>query len=186
MRKLKLQVQISVDGFISGPNGEMDWLNFNWDENMKSYIADVTDPVDTIILGKNLAMGFIPHWASKPADEPAWFIDKMNSSKKVVFSKTLKQSEWEGTELATGDLVEEVTSLKKQPGGDIIVYGGGAFVSSLIKAGLIDEFHLFINPVALGNGMPIFKNLQQKQQLTLKQCIGFECGIVLMNYALSK
>lgn len=153
---------------------------------MKSYVTQITEPVDTIILGKNLAQGFIPHWASRPENEPEWFIDKMNNAKKVVFTKTLTESPWAGTDLATGDIVKEVPDIKKQSGGDIIVYGGGTFVSSLIKAGLIDEFHLFVNPVALGNGMPIFKGLEMKQNLKLKQSIGFDCGIVLLNYELNK
>ena len=72
MRKLKLQVQISVDGFIAGPNGEMDWMEWNWDEELKKYIGEITEPVDTIVLGRKLAEGFIPYWAGVAAnpDDP--------------------------------------------------------------------------------------------------------------------
>jgi dihydrofolate reductase len=99
-----------------------------------------------------------------------------------VFSKTLENAEWENTKLNKGDSVQEITQLKKQPGKDIIVYGGGSFVSSLIMAGLIDEYSLFVNPVALGKGMTIFNNLEDKLNLTLVKSKAFDCGIVLLCY----
>lgn len=179
MRKLKLQVQLTVDGYVAGLNGEMNWLTFNWDDSLKSYVNDLTEPVDCIVLGRKLAQGFIPHWASNPELEGA---DKINSTKKVVFTKTLDQSEWDNTVLAKGDLADEIIRLKHQAGGDLIAYGGASFVSALIKQGLIDEFHLFINPTAIGNGMPIFKELDGNQPLTLVKSIAFGCGIVLLHY----
>jgi len=182
MRKLKLQVQMSVDGFIAGPDGEMDWMTFNWDQELNQYITEITEPVDCILLGRKLAQGFIPHWASQPEGEDVAGADKINRTPKVVFTKTLEKSEWANTVLATGDLVEEVNRRKAQEGKDMIAYGGGTFVSSLIQAGLIDEFHLLVNPVALGKGMPIFQNLEEKQNLTLKKSIAFSCGIVLLCY----
>jgi dihydrofolate reductase len=184
MRKLKLQVQITADGFIAGTNGELDWLNFNWDQEMKSYVSQLTESIDCIILGRKLAQGFIPHWASRPDYEPDWFIDKMNNSPKLVFTKTLTESPWPNTRLATGDLVKEVNNLKEENGKDIIVYGGGQFVASLIKARLIDEFHLFVNPVILKEGMPIFNTVEERQPLVLKKSIPFTCGISLLNYEL--
>lgn len=99
-----------------------------------------------------------------------------------VFTKTLEKSEWDNTVLAKGDLVDEITKLKKQDGKDIIAYGGATFVSALIKHGLIDEFHLFINPTAIGNGMSIFKELDNKQNLMLVKSTSFDCGIVVLNY----
>ena len=183
MRKLKLQVQISVDGYIAGPNGEMDWMEWDWDNELKKYVTDLTEPVDCIILGRKLAQEFIPYWASNPEQEGA---DKINSSKKVVFTKTLDKSEWENTVLAKGDLVDEITKLKKQGGKDIIAYGGAAFVSALIKHGLIDEFHLLINPTVIGDGMTIFKEPDSKQNLTLVQSKSFDCGIVVLHYELKR
>ena len=182
MRKLKLQVQMTVDGYIAGLNGEMDWMIFNWDNELKQYVKEITEPVDCIVLGRKLAQGFIPHWASKPEGEDAWGVDKMNNTTKVIFTKTLDKSEWKNTVLAKGDLVDEITKLKKQDGKDIIAYGGATFVSALIKQGLIDEFHLFINPTAIGNGMTIFKELDSKQNLTLVKSTSFDCGIVVLNY----
>ena len=179
MRKLKLQVQMTVDGYIAGPNGEMDWMVWDWDDALKNYVTAITAPVDCIILGRKLAQGFIPHWAANPEQEGA---DKMNNTAKVVFTKTLDKSEWPNTVLAKGNLVDEITQLKKQPGNDIIVYGGANFVSALIKEGLIDEYHLFINPTAIGNGMTIFKELDGKLNLALVKSTSFACGIVVLNY----
>ena len=182
MRKLKLQVQMSIDGFISGPNGEMDWMTFNWDDEIKKYVKEITNPVDCIVLGRKLAQGFIPHWAARPEGEDPWGIDKMNDTQKVVFTKTLEGSEWENTTLAKGDLTEEIANLKSGLGNDIIAYGGGSFVSALIKYGLIDELNLFVNPVALGAGMAIFKDLDSKQKFVLETSRAFSCGIVLIKY----
>ncbi len=193
MRKLKLQVQISIDGFIAGPNGEMDWMVWNWDEELKKYVSALTESVDTILLGRKLAEGFIPTWASRvdePAGEETAFIQKMNETYKVVFTKTLDASVpglqgWNNTVVASGDLVEELRQLKNKQGNDIIVYGGGNFVSNLISEDLIDEFHLFINPVVLGKGMSIFAALKQQRGMQLKRAIPFECGIVVLNYTLN-
>ncbi len=182
MRKLKLQVQLTVDGYVAGPNGEMDWTISTWDDDLKDYVTELSDPVDCIVLGRKLAQGFIPYWASSPEGEDARGIAKMNNTPKVVFTKTLASSEWDNTVLAKGDLVDEITKLKKQPGKDIIAYGGAAFVSSLIQNGLVDEFHLFINPTAIGGGMTIFKGLAGKQTLALVKSRAFDCGIVALHY----
>jgi dihydrofolate reductase len=179
MRTLKLQVQISVDGYIAGPNGEMDWMEWNWDDELKQYVKELTEPVDCIVLGRKLAEGFIPYWASNAEQEGA---DKINSTKKVVFTKTLDKSIWDNTVLAKGDLSDEIIKLKKQAGKDIIAYGGATFVSALIKQGLIDEYHLVINPTAIGNGMAIFRGLDRKENLTLVKSKSFPCGIVVLNY----
>ncbi|MEM7184681.1 MAG: dihydrofolate reductase family protein [Spirochaetota bacterium] len=102
--------------------------------------------------------------------------------RKVVFTKTLTKSLWDDTELATGDLQEEIHQLKKQSGKDIIVYGGSSFVSALTKQGLIDEFHFFVNPTALGKGASIFQDLEARQKLSLKNVKSYESGLVLLHY----
>ena len=130
--------------------------------------------------------GFISYWSDvmTKTDHPDYaFAKKMMEIPKVVFTKTLNKSEWVNTEIATGDLTDEISKLKRQEGKDIIVYGGASFDSSLIKAGLIDEFHLFVNPAAIGKGMTIFKDLNEMQKFTLVKSIAFDCGIVLVHYA---
>ena len=185
MRKLKLQVQMTIDGFIAGPNGEMDWMEWNWDSGLKQYVGELTEPVDCIVLGRKLAQGFIPYWsavAAHPEDPEFIAGKKFTDTKKVVFTKTLEKSEWANTILAKGDLVHEINQLKGAAGNDIIAYGGATFVSALIKHALIDEFHLFINPTAIGSGMPIFQQLENKQRLQLVRSMSFESGIVVLHY----
>src|SRR5215203_7090041 len=134
MRKLKLQVQMTVDGYVAGPGGEMDWLTFDWDEELKNYVGALTDPVDTIVLGRKLAEGFIPYWgsvAANPDDPQVQAGKKFTDTHKVVFTKTLAQSLWEHTDLAPGGLAQEINNLKGRQGGDIIAYGGATFVSAL-------------------------------------------------------
>jgi dihydrofolate reductase len=119
---------------------------------------------------------------TKPDDPFYAFAKKMIETPKVVFTKTLKKSQWANTDIATGDLAEEIIKLKSQNGRDIIVYGGASFDSSLIKEGLVDDFHLFINPAAIGKGMTIFKDLNEIQKFTLIKSKAFDCGIVLLHY----
>ena len=178
-------MQISVDDYIAGSNGEMDWMVWNWDDKLKKYVFGLTEPVDTIILGRKMTDGFISHWSdvmTKPNEPVYAFAKKMIETPKIVFTKTLKKSEWVNTDIATGDLTDEINKLKRQNGKDIIVYGGASFDSSLIKAGLIDEFHLFVNPAAIGNGMTIFKDLNEMQKFALVKSIAFDCGIVMLHY----
>jgi dihydrofolate reductase len=176
---------MTVDGYIAGLNGEMDFMVRNWDNELNEYVKEITEPVDCIVLGRKLAEGFIPYWATVAAnqDHPEFTAgQKFTDTDKIVFTKTLDHSDWNNTVLAKGNLVDEITKLKKQDGKDIIAYGGATFVSALIKQGLIDEFHLFINPTAIGNGMTIFKELDSKQNLTFVKSTSFDCGIVVLNY----
>ena len=123
---------------------------------------------------------------SKPDDPWYEFAKKMIETPKVVFTKTLNKSKWINTDLATGDLTDEIIKLKSQDGRDMVVYGGASFDSSLIKLGLIDEFLLFINPVAIGNGMTIFRDLNEIQKFNMVKSIAFDCGIVLLHYEARK
>lgn len=137
-------------------------------------------------MGRHLAEGFIPHWQAVAADpdNPEVETGKLfTDTSKVVFSRTLTTSPWDNTSVAN-NLVDDVNTLKQKDGGDIITYGGSEFVSSLIQHQLIDEFHLFVNPVALGTGMPMFQTLANTQNLSLSRSQVFDCGIVLLCYQL--
>jgi dihydrofolate reductase len=193
MRRLKLQMQVSVDGFVAtGPNDEQKWVTWAWDE-IKSDVLELFDTSDTILIGRKLAVDYIPYWKSVTnTDDPMFGVaQRINNAKKIVFTKTLEKSDpmatgWANTTLAKGNLADEIKQLKEQSGKDIIVYGGTSFVSSLIKEELIDEFNFFINPVALGKGDPIFNKLENHQNLRLKTLKKFDCGIVLLCYELQK
>jgi dihydrofolate reductase len=181
MRTFKLQVQTSVDGYMAGPNGEMDWMTFPWTDDITSYVGAIWDSVDCIVLGRKLAEGFIPAWEAGPPGEDQASIDLMNNTPKVVISDTLTESPWKNAVVAGGDLAKTVKELKAQPGGDIITSGGGTLARNLIAGGLLDELHLFVNPTALGAGMPVFPQLEAYQQLRLVSAYTFDCGITALH-----
>lgn len=181
MRKFKLQVQTTVDGYMAGPNGEIDWVTLPWSDDVNAYARALDEPVDCIVLGRKLAEGFIPAWATGPEGEDQASIDKMNETPKIVISNTLTESPWENAVVAGGDLAENVNQLKAQPGGDMIAYGGATLVSELIAKGLLDELHLFINPTAIGAGIPVFPDLETNLQLRLVSAQPFECGITALH-----
>ena len=178
-------MQISLDGFNStGPNDEQKWVTWAWDE-IKQDILDLANSCDTELIGRKLAVDYIPFWTetlSQP-ESLMYEVAKIKSGqKKIVFTKTLDKSIWENTALAKGKLKDEVNNLKNQSGKDIIVYGGSSFVADLVRERLIDEFHLFVNPVAIGQGVPIFDKLEEWQQLKLIKSKTFNCGIILLHY----
>ena len=183
MRKLKLQMQLTIDCFVAGADGEMDWMVWDWDDELKKYVSALHEPVDLILLGRNMMPGFIDAWnAQIDNPETGEFARLMVETPKIVFSGSLENSEWKNTIIASGDLTEEIKKLKAAEGGDIIVYGGASFVSSLIKNNLIDEYNLFVNPVAIGQGMTIFGELENYLKFKLVNSKAFSCGITAFRY----
>ena len=185
MRKVKLQMQVTLDGFNStGPNDEQQWVTWDLD-GIKQYVTDLLDTSDTILIGRNLAEGYIPYWndvITRPDDPMYEFATRITRAKKIVFTKTLEESLWDRTELAKGNITDEVRTLKQQTGKDLIVYGGSSFVSSLIKHGLIDEFHFFVNPIAIGRGESAFSQLDKFQALKLVKTISLDSGLIILHY----
>ena len=192
MKKLKLEVQLSIDGFVADPKGDTNWMvwdwkpDWNWDEELQKYHIDLHRSSDTILLGRKMAVtGFFEHWeqvAAKPDDPQYAFAKPITEMKKYVFTKTLQKSKWKNTELIKGNFVDAIKRLKKKSGKDIIVYGGASFVASLIKAQLIDEYHLLINPAILGKGTAIFKTISDMESLSLVNARAFSCAVVAVQY----
>ena len=183
MRKLKLQMQMTINGYVAQPNGANDWMTWNPDDQLLEFFNSLIDSSDTLLLGRKLADGFINHWENaldKNPDTP--FAKKIVDIPKVVFTKTLDKSTWNNTTLAKGNLAEEIANLKKQNGKDIIVFGGAGFVSSLIKEGLIDEYHLIVNPTAIGRGMTIFNSLDIIQKFSPIQAKLYPGGKTVLSY----
>jgi dihydrofolate reductase len=176
---------MSLDGFVStGPNDEQLWVTWAWEE-IRPHVLGLMDSSDTILIGRKLAVDYIPYWQdvnTKP-DDPMYEVgQRIVRTKKIVFTRTLDKSEWDNTALAKGNLADEINALKNLGGKDIIVYGGTSFVSELIKERLIDEYHFFVNPVAMGHGESVFDRLENPGQLKLIKSIVYDCGIVLLNY----
>ncbi|MDI9872144.1 dihydrofolate reductase family protein [Flectobacillus roseus] len=182
MRKLKLQMQISVDGFVAGPNGEEDWV-IRGDDKHWQLINDLADSSDTILIGRKMAEKFIPHFENFAKENPKFeFAQKMVNTPKVIFSKTLVAPFGSNTTLASGDLTNEISQLKNQAGKDILVYGGAGFVSSLLAGGHIDEMYLLVNPILIAKGMRIFDLLKNRQTLTLVSATPSYTGVTAMHY----
>lgn len=186
MRKLKLQVQISIDGFVAGPNGELDWLTWHKDDSHQKAILELHEEVDTILLGRKMTEGFITHWENVVNNQPNSpdfsFAEKMVNTPKIIFTKTLDKPIGKNTSLAKGNLADEISNLKNQSGKDIIVYGGAGFVSSLIQGEHIDEFNFFVNPTLLSKGLRIFDLLDNKQNLSLISATSYGNGVAILRY----
>ena len=188
MRKLKLQVQITVDGYVAAENGEQDWRIWNWDDKLTEFGNHVLDSCDTILLGRKFAEIFIPHFEDMVNNEANQKAEKFSyacrlvSMQKIVFSKTMKTFEGKNASVENGDITTALRKLKDQNGKDILVHGGVSFVSALIKESLIDEFNFFVNPVMINKGMRIFDMLGHRQKLSLVSATAYECGVAVLTY----
>ena len=185
MRKLKLQVQMTLDGFVAGPQGQGDWIWKNGikDEIFDQYIIELADSCDTILLGRKMTKEFIDYWENVvdnlPASPEQALAQRMVNMRKIVFSRTQTSISGRNLEVENGDLATAVQALKKEPGKDIIVYGGANFVSSLISQNLIDEYYIFRNPIAIGKGLSIFN---EEKLLKLHRTTEYKNGKVLNTY----
>lgn len=185
MRKLKLQMHISLDGFVAGPKGEEDWIVRGADPTSFELVNELADTSDTLLIGRKMAENFIPHFEEMGQEHPIYaFAQKMVNLRKILFSNTLKQPFGKNVSLANEDLASTVTNLKNQPGKDILVYGGAQLVSNLIADGHIDEFYLFVNPVLINKGMRIFDMLNHRQKLILINTKAYIGGTTLFHYQL--
>jgi dihydrofolate reductase len=185
MRKLKLQVQMTIDGFVAGPDGQLDWM---WipgerDEAVFKKVIELADSCDTILLGRKMTGEFITYWENVVDNQPDSpehsFAQQMVNMRKIVFSRAQTTINGRNVEVENGDLAAAIQALKKQPGKDIMVYGGANFVSSLISLNLIDEYFIFRNPVAIGSGLSIFK---EKKLLKLERSTAYKDGKILDKY----
>lgn len=185
MRILKLQMQITLDGFVAGPNGELDWM---WasgvpDKAGIEKVIELAESCDTILLGRKMTKEFVNYWENvvdNQPDSPEMPLAKlMVDLNKIAFSRTEKEIEGRNLKVENGDLVTAVNALKKQDGKDIMVYGGADFASSLIENDLVDEYYMFVNPIAIGKGLSIFND---KKLLKLESSITYKGGKVLNKY----
>ena len=180
MRKIKLQMQITVDGFVAGPQRELDWMTWEMDEKLIGFINHLTDTSDTILLGRGMTEGFVNYWESVKPDSPEYeFARKMVDMPKIVFSRTVKSVKGQNVRVENRPLAEAVKELKSANGKDIIVYGGATFVGSLIENDLIDELNLFVNPIAIGNGLRIFNGRKPLKRIA---STAYASGIVVNTY----
>jgi dihydrofolate reductase len=181
MRKIIVSNYVSLDGFFAGPNGEIEW--FVWDEETADYSKGLAASIDTILFGRVTYQLMASYWPTVTTEDPV-ITEYMNRSAKIVFSRTLEKADWENTRLIKAMDKEEILNLKKQPGRDMVIYGSGSIVSTLSRWGLIDDYRIFVNPIVLGSGKPLFKGWNERLKLKLLSTKTFHCGIVLLHYGL--
>lgn len=191
MRKLIVSMNVTLDGYMSGSECELDWHFQYWTKEMAESLCEQLSKADTILLGRVTYNPMARYWLSKVANpslggEDVAFANMMNSFTKIVFSKTITSPEWSNSKLANGNLKDEINLLKQKPGKDIIVYGSGRLVTSLIKSCLVDEYQLWLHPVVLGKGKPLFKNLPGRHYMKMVNIKTFSSGVVILYYRTNK
>ena len=196
-------MNVTIDGFMAGPDCELNWHFQRWTLDMAEHLGDQLSKADTILLGRITYNAMARYWPAIAASvsiarEDIAFAEMMNSHTKIVFSKTLKQSDvtakgWSNSKLAKKNISDEIVHLKKshhKPGKDLIVFGSGQLVSSLMQSDLIDEYQLWIHPVVLGKGKPLFKPASLRENGMLKMKLVktkiFSSGVILLSYKVQK
>ncbi|HEY3904780.1 MAG TPA: dihydrofolate reductase family protein [Streptosporangiaceae bacterium] len=178
MRRVVLQMGVTLDGYVAGTAGDGDWGLPAEHPDVRAWKVASLQKVGTHIMGRVTYEQMAGYWPNATGE----YADFMNTLPKVVFSKTLTRADWPGSRIASGDLAEELAALRNEPGGEIMAHGGASFVQALSRHGLIDEYRLVILPVALGSGLPLFKDLAKPLRLGLAQATSFPGGTVIGVY----
>jgi dihydrofolate reductase len=178
-------MHISLDGFAAGPNGELDWASY--DEELEKYAEGIVSTVGSPLYGRVTYQLMESYWPSVLKNPAAtqheiaharW----LENVEKVVFSKSLAKVEWNNTTLIKDNIVQEVSKLKQQPGKDLVIFGSPGLTHTFMASDLIDEYRLTVNPVILGQGMPVFKDFKDRSDLKLLNAKTFGSGVVALHY----
>jgi len=194
MRRLIVQLQMSVDGYVSAADASLNWQVWNWgedwtwDDALKREFNRILASVDTILLSRPMIEeGYLDHWGRAalrfPTDPDYAFAQRIIDVPKVVLTDKLDTPRWEKTTIARGGIPAGIRALKQQPGGDTITFGGTGFASALIAAGVVDELQLFVNPTAVGKGGSLFHDKHNGTKLRLIRSDSYASGIVVNRYA---
>ena len=181
MRKLNVFNFVTLNGFFEGPNHDISWHKHGGEEN--KYSDDSLQAGNILLFGRRTYEMMYSFWPTEMAAEQFPETAKgMNRSEKIVFSNTMKKAEWENTKIIGGDIVAEMKRMKKTKGLDMVILGSGSIVTQFADAGLIDEYQIMIDPVAIGKGTTMFKGIKNKLDLKLTETKIFKSGIVLLHY----
>jgi dihydrofolate reductase len=184
MRKLLVFIHLTVDGYFADTNGDMSWAHKNnEDAEWKAFVAGNASGGGLLLFGRITYELMAGYWPTPSAmqNDPA-VAEGINKQPKVVFSRTLDKASWNNTRLVKSDLAAEVRKLKQEPGERIVILGSGSIVSQLAQEGLIDEYQIVVNPIALGKGKTIFDGVKEKLNLRLTKTRIFGNGNVLLCY----
>lgn len=182
-------MHISLDGFVAGPNGEMDWIKV--DQEIFDYVGQRISQGDTALYGRVTYQMMENYWPTA-ADQPTATKHDIEHSKwykkihKVVLSKTMENTGLTNTTILNEGLSDSINAIKQQAGGDILLFGSPSATHSLIQLNLIDGYWLFVNPIVLGQGIPLFVDIKDKIQLKLLNTRPFTCGVTELNYIVER
>jgi dihydrofolate reductase len=189
MRKIVLFMHTSLDGFVAGPNGEMDWINV--DNDMFEYAGMRTNEADTALYGRvtyQMMEAYWPTAGNQPAatkhdiEHSRWY----NKVAKIILSKTMRGANLPNTTIISDNAPNEINKIKQQPGKEIIIFGSPSAAHSLMSENLIDDYWLFVNPILLGKGIPLFNDIKDRVKLKLAATNVFSSGVVCLHYEMSK
>lgn len=182
-------MHISLDGFVAGLNGEMNWIKIN--EEIFDHVGKRISQTDAALYGRvtfEMMENYWPTAADKPTatkhdiEHSKWY----SQANKIVLSKTIKEENFTNTQIISNNLVEKITQIKQHPGNEILLFGSPTATHSLINLDLIDGYWLFVNPIILGQGIPLFKNINKKINLNLLTTRQFNCGVTELNYTVDR
>ena len=182
-------MHISLDGFVAGPNGEIDWIKV--DQEIFDYVGKRISEGDTALYGRVTYQMMENYWPTA-ADKPTATKHDIEHSKwyakvhKVVLSKTMRDVELTNTKIISDSLSDSLNEIKKEPGEDILLFGSPTATHSLILQNLIDGYWLFVNPIILGQGIPLFANIKDKIKLKLLTTRQFTSGVTELNYIVDR
>ncbi|MFN8673067.1 MAG: dihydrofolate reductase family protein [Candidatus Sericytochromatia bacterium] len=189
MKKIISFMHISLDGFVAGLNGEMDWIKV--DEEIFDYVGKRISQGDTALYGKNTYQMMQSYWPTA-GDKPTATKHDIEHSKwykkvqKIVLSKSLKDLDLSNTIIINDNLSDKINEIKQQEGEDILIFGSPTATHSLMKENLIDGYWLFVNPIILGKGIPLFSDIKDKIKLKLLNTKTFNSGVTELNYIVDK
>jgi dihydrofolate reductase len=183
-------MNISLDGFLSGPDGALDWHFQCWSPDMAESLGIQLSGASTILLGRKTYLAMAPCWQPcigglSGSRHDIAIAEMMDRYTKIVVSGSLIRPPWPRSIIMNGDIRQELLQLKRQAGKNIVVYGSGSLVSALLRLGLIDEYQLYVHPVAIGAGKALFGGLAGAQRMKLTDVTTFSSGVVLLVYQCS-
>lgn len=189
MRKIISFMHISLDGFVAGPNGEMNWIKI--DPEIFEHVGKRISQTDTALYGRKTYEMMEGYWPTA-ADKPNATKHDINHSKwyanahKIVLSKTMKGEELPNTTIIGDNVANRINEIKQKPGTEILLFGSPTATHALIELGLIDGYWLFVNPIVLGQGIPLFTDIKDKINLSLVTTRPFTSGVTELNYVVAR